>query len=125
MLDCGPGRSSAMRISSQIASRDVVERLTRKWKAEKENLQRLPPTKCARRFKKTKVVGIEEAVYRCIVQKREASRAVMVKDIKAEALRFKCPLPSFMERPWIKLELKLCILIRQGTKNRILPLSSP
>lgn len=66
---------------------EVDRSLIRRWKREKEYLQDLPSTKRARRFRKPKAAEIEEALHSWITQKRASNRAVLVKDIKAEALR--------------------------------------
>ncbi|WKY11642.1 hypothetical protein Q1695_003315 [Nippostrongylus brasiliensis] len=67
---------------------EVDGSLIRKWRTEKENLQKLPSTKRARRFGRPKVEEIEEALYTWIVQRRAANRAVFSKDIEAEALDY-------------------------------------
>ncbi|CAJ0600137.1 unnamed protein product, partial [Cylicocyclus nassatus] len=66
---------------------EVSDGLVRRWKADKENLEDMPLRRRANRHGKPKVEEIEEALYAWIVQTREGSRAVLVKDIREKALQ--------------------------------------
>ncbi|WKX97180.1 hypothetical protein Q1695_013110 [Nippostrongylus brasiliensis] len=66
---------------------EVDRSMIRRWRREKENLHELRPTKRARRFGKPKATEIEGVLYAWLTQKRASNRAVLIKDLKEEALR--------------------------------------
>ncbi|KAK6010115.1 centromere binding protein B, DNA binding protein [Ostertagia ostertagi] len=52
---------------------------------DRQNLQEMPATKRARRYKKPSVEEVEDAIYNWVVKKREENRAVTVKEIRTKA----------------------------------------
>ncbi|KAK6763750.1 hypothetical protein RB195_024182 [Necator americanus] len=64
---------------------EVTEAMIRKWVVDRQNLQEMPATKRARRYKKPSVEEVEDAIYNWVVKKREENRAVTVKEIRTKA----------------------------------------
>ncbi|ETN75550.1 centromere binding protein B, DNA binding protein [Necator americanus] len=64
---------------------EVTEAMIRKWVVDRQNLQEMPATKRARRYKKPSVEEVEDAIYNWVVEKREENRAVTVKEIRTKA----------------------------------------
>ncbi|KAK6760910.1 hypothetical protein RB195_022106 [Necator americanus] len=64
---------------------EVTEAMIRKWVVGRQNLQEMPATKRARRYKKPSVEEVEDAIYNWVVKKREENRAVTVKEIRTKA----------------------------------------
>lgn len=64
---------------------EVTEAMIRKWVVDRQNIQEMPATKRARRYKKPSVEEVEDFIYIWVVKKREENRAVTVKEIRTKA----------------------------------------
>lgn len=64
---------------------DVTEGMVRKWVTDRVNLEQMPATKRARRYKKPSVEEVENEIYNWVIQNREKNRAVKVMEIRTRA----------------------------------------